>query len=72
MSTHRINVSLPGDVLALLDSHTSATNTPRSAYITSAVRRALVADALARVADHNAGRLPYADELDGVEEDTAA
>lgn len=71
MSTHRINVSLPEDVLSLLDTHVADGPTSRSAYITGAVRRALVADALAQVAGHNGGELPYADELDGIEDDAA-
>lgn len=63
---------MPQDVLTLLDAHTAAAETTRSAYITSAVRRGLVADALSRIADHNDGRLPYAEELDGIEDDAAA
>ncbi|MFC5186844.1 ribbon-helix-helix domain-containing protein [Actinomadura harenae] len=66
MATHRINVSLPEDLVALLDAHTGTGG--RSAYIAATLRRALVADSLAKVADHNGGALPYADELDGLDD----
>ncbi len=72
MAAHRINVTLPEDVLALLDAHTASAKIGRSAYITSVLRRALVADALATIAAHNGGHLPYADEFDGIEEQDAA
>lgn len=61
---------MPGDVLELLDTHLGK-DANRSAYIAGAVRRALVADALAKLAAHNDGSLPYADELDGIEDEAA-
>jgi hypothetical protein len=67
MAARRINVTLPEDVLALLDAHTASAKIGRSAYITGVLRRMLVADSLAAIAAHNGGRLPYAGELDGAE-----
>ena len=67
MSAQRINITMPDDVLAQLDAHTSN----RSEYITNAVRRQLVRDALATIAQHHGGTLPYATELDGIEDDAA-